>query len=220
MPSCLEPRPKPRTTWPRQKNGRLLMTLTSEDAGCSSLGACDGAAVSAAPGPGPAGDPAGAGPAEQDSRRYQCLPAGQLPGARTQRPLGRNCDNRGERTDLRPRRPAYSASVAPPGSPAPAAAAPPRGRAPLSVVVRTILVLSPTPAVEAPPLPLWPRPHPWPSLQLLSFQLFSLSFAEISIAHKINCFVLFSSTILNKILPRLCSHFLFPYLYVTLRMFS
>lgn len=61
MPSCLEPRPKPRTTWPRQKNGRLLMMLTSEGAGCSSLRACDGAAVSAAPGPGPAGDPAGAG---------------------------------------------------------------------------------------------------------------------------------------------------------------
>lgn len=58
------------------------MTLTSEDAGCSSLRACDGAAVSAALRPGPAGDSAGAGPAERDTRRYRCLPAGQPPAAK------------------------------------------------------------------------------------------------------------------------------------------
>lgn len=50
-------------------------------------------------------------------------------------------------------------------SPAPAVAAPPRGLAHLSVVVgATNLVPGTTPAVEAPPLPLWPRPHPWPNL--------------------------------------------------------
>nr|BAC31073.1 unnamed protein product [Mus musculus] len=86
MPSCLEPRPKPRTTWPRQKNGRLLMTLTSEDAGCSSLRACDGAAVSAAPGPGPAGGSRGswAGGARHLPRPVparRIAPSRQIPAA-------------------------------------------------------------------------------------------------------------------------------------------
>lgn len=77
MPSCLEPRPKPCTTCPRQKNGRLLMTPTSGDAGCCSLRGCGRAAVSASPGPGPAGDPAEAGLAERDTHHYRYLPAEQ-----------------------------------------------------------------------------------------------------------------------------------------------
>lgn len=70
-------------------------------------------------------------------------------------PRGRSA---GTATGLRPRRPACSASVAPHRcGHAPAAAAPPRGLAPLCVaVVATNLVQGPTPAVEAPPLPLWP----------------------------------------------------------------
>lgn len=144
------------------------MTLTSEDAGCSSLRACDGAAVSAALRPGPAGDSAGAGPAERDTRRYRCLPAGQPPAASRQEPSGPSV---GIATT------AENAQICGPGdrparlpllsqaSPAPAVAAPPRGLAHLSVVVEaTNLVPGTTPAVEAPPLPLWPRPHPWPSL--------------------------------------------------------
>ena len=56
MPSCLEPRPKPRTTWPWQKYGRCLMTPSARGAGCGPVRASGGAAVEAVPGhPGPAG---------------------------------------------------------------------------------------------------------------------------------------------------------------------
>lgn len=56
MPGCLEPRPKPRTTWPLQTYGRCLMTSSARGAGCGPVRAFGGAAVEAVPGPaGPAG---------------------------------------------------------------------------------------------------------------------------------------------------------------------
>lgn len=51
IPNCLEPRPKPRTTWPRQKYGRFLMTPFVWGAGCGPVRASGGAANAAAPEP-------------------------------------------------------------------------------------------------------------------------------------------------------------------------
>ena len=51
MPSCLELRPKPRTTWPRQKYCRCLMTPSARGAGCGPVCASGGAAIEAVPGP-------------------------------------------------------------------------------------------------------------------------------------------------------------------------
>ena len=53
MPSCLEPRPKPRTTCPRQKYGRCLMTPSARGAGCGPVRASGGGAVEAVPRPPP-----------------------------------------------------------------------------------------------------------------------------------------------------------------------
>lgn len=51
IPNCLEPRPKPRTTWPRQKYGRFLMTPFVWGAGCGPVRASGGAANAAVPEP-------------------------------------------------------------------------------------------------------------------------------------------------------------------------
>lgn len=54
----MEPRPKPRTTWPRQKYGRCLMTPSASGSDCDPVRGPGEAAVEAVPGsPGPAGEP-------------------------------------------------------------------------------------------------------------------------------------------------------------------
>lgn len=51
MPSCLEPRPKPRTTSPRQKYGRLFMTPSARGSGCGPVLRSGGVSVEVVPGP-------------------------------------------------------------------------------------------------------------------------------------------------------------------------